>query len=177
MHDVKLFSAHMFWGLTWWLTRENAKSSLKIVIVIVFLSSETYRKSNVTLKDGMIDHEHFFCHDCCVEAPYFSNIVLKSWCEICTSRSLPLAKLPETGSTFLLWRRGGWDGRGADKSTCNLSRLCCILQISLICNFTLCHCTHLFGPIWTLFDHFRQKWFFAPNGQSRVWRRYPGAKN
>ena len=84
------------------IDKGNAKSSLKIVIVIVFLSSETYRKSNVTLKDGMIDHEHFFCHDCCVEAPYFSNIVLKSWCEICTSRSLPLAKLPETGSTFLL---------------------------------------------------------------------------
>ena len=42
------------------IDKGNAKSSLKIVIVIVFLSSETYRKSNVTFKDGMIDHEHFF---------------------------------------------------------------------------------------------------------------------
>ena len=25
------------------------------------------------------------------------------------------------------------------------------------------------GSIWTLLDHFRQKWFFALNGQSRVW--------
>ena len=41
------------------IDKGNAKSFLKIVIVIVFLS-ETYRKSNVTLKDGMIDHEHFF---------------------------------------------------------------------------------------------------------------------
>ena len=28
-----------------------------------------------------------------------------------------------------------------------------------------------FEPIWTLLDHFRQKWFFALNGQSRVWRK------
>ena len=41
------------------IDKGNAKSSLKIVIVIVFLSSETYRKSNVTFKDGMIDHEPF----------------------------------------------------------------------------------------------------------------------
>ena len=32
-----------------------------------------------------------------------------------------------------------------------------------------------FLPIWTLLDHFRQKWIFSPNGQSRVWRRCFGA--
>ena len=33
-----------------------------------------------------------------------------------------------------------------------------------------------FGSIWTLLDHFRQKWFFAPNRQNRVLQRCFGAK-
>ena len=34
----------------------------------------------------------------------------------------------------------------------------------------------LFGPIWTPLHHFSQKWFFVPNGQSRVLQRCFGAK-
>ena len=34
-----------------------------------------------------------------------------------------------------------------------------------------------FGHIWTILDHFRQKWFFSPNRQSRDWRRCFRAKD
>ena len=37
-------------------------------------------------------------------------------------------------------------------------------------------CFWPFGPIWTLLGNFKQKWFFAPNGQ-KVLRRCHEAKN